>query len=285
MPTPHTSRRTIQRAQRRLQNKQRLQKQNLLHHISTIANEAAIQRCKATYGFASNPSHSNIKNFNHAIRNIKDSLITTQPTNLAFHNLCTSIQPPKNANRLLGLNLKYCIADAMPKPDLKSTIGKLVKAVRTQHLLTTKKPASKEYIKQIYKPNSTYKPPPASGELEYYLHSFTSELETAIENTTKKKHRTNLTKEQNTILHQLKNNPDFIIMPSDKNLGPAIMNRDAYIDKVLTEHLLTDSYEFIPTETAEKKLKDNRNYLLHLYRSHKNSLKKAVQDYFERSFS
>ena len=284
-PTCRTSRRTIQRAQRRKQKKQTLQKQKILQHISTIANTAAVKRCQTTFGFASDPSHSKIKNFNHAIRNIKDSLIKNQPTNLAYHNLCTTTQPPVNANRLLGLNLKYCISASSPKPNLKHTIGKLVKAVRTQHLLTTKKPASKDYIKQIYKPNPYYKPPPASGELEYYLHSFTSKLETAIENSAKKKHNGNLTKEQTTILHQLKNNPDFIIMPSDKNLGPAIMNRTAYIDKVLTEHLLTDSYEFLPTETAAKKLKTNRNYLLHLYRNNKEHLTKAEQDYFERSFT
>jgi hypothetical protein len=31
-------------------------------------------------------------------------------------------------------------------------------------------------------------------------------------------------------------------MPTNKNLGPAIMNRDTYIKQVLTEHLLTSSY-------------------------------------------
>jgi hypothetical protein len=71
---------------------------------------------------------------------------------------------------------------------------------------------------------------------------------------TQLKKPTNLTREQTTILHQLKNNPDFIVMPSDKNLGPAVMNRDAYIEKVLTEHLLTDSYEFLPAEKAEQML-------------------------------
>jgi hypothetical protein len=152
-------------------------------------------------------------------------------------------------------------------------------------LLTTKKTAPKEYIQQIYKPNSTYKPPPASGELEYHLHEFTTQLEQAIQKNTQLKKPTNLTREQTTILHQLKNNPDFIVMPSDKNLGPAIMNRDAYIEKVLTEHLLTDSYEFLPTEKAVQMLRNNRNHLQQLYRSNKHHLKKAEQEYFERSFT
>ena len=53
-----------------------------------------------------------------------------------------------------------------------------------------------------------------------------------------KKHY-NLSNLQKTHLNILCSNKDFVILSADKNLGPAIMERDLYIKNILDGHLLS----------------------------------------------
>ena len=48
---------------------------------------------------------------------------------------------------------------------------------------------------------------------------------------------TNLSKHQFNILNHLPSNRDIIILMCDKNLGPAMMERERYIKKLLEQHL------------------------------------------------
>ena len=61
----------------------------------------------------------------------------------------------------------------------------------------------------------------------------------------------NLNPVQATALKQLKADTDFIIKPTDKNLGPVIMDTISYTQQVLKEHLLTSTYKQL-TETEAK---------------------------------
>ena len=85
-------------------------------------------------------------------------------------------------------------------------------------------------------------------------------------------------------MQELKGNPDFIILPSDKNLGPAILNRQVHMERVLTEHLLSKAYSNIPPLEASAYLHQTKTSLQSLYRSHKTKLSPAERQYFERSF-
>ena len=60
-----------------------------------------------------------------------------------------------------------------------------------------------------------------------------------------------LTLTQKSHLNLLRSNEDFIILNSDKNLGPAIMERETYIKSVLEEHLLDENtYENLMEQKA-----------------------------------
>ena len=65
--------------------------------------------------------------------------------------------------------------------------------------------------------------------------------------------QTNLTYDKKSALHSLKNNPNYIIINTD-NLSPTILNCSDYINKALTEHLLTNNYELIPKHEAATKI-------------------------------
>ncbi len=54
------------------------------------------------------------------------------------------------------------------------------------------------------------------------------------------------------MLNLLKHNKHLTIKPTDKNLGPAIMETKVYIKQVLTEHLLTKDYKQLTTAEAKK---------------------------------
>ena len=99
-------------------NGKKIQKQKATHnhllHISTAAVNSTKRHCRLR--LRSKPP----KNFNSAIASRHQP--TNQPTNLTYHNLCTSIQPPHNTSRLLGLNLKYCVHTGLPKTNLKTLL-------------------------------------------------------------------------------------------------------------------------------------------------------------------
>jgi hypothetical protein len=61
-------------------------------------------------------------------------------------------------------------------------------------------------------------------------------------NTLQTHHFTSLNPLQRQTLNEFKNSKEFIIIPTDKNLEPAVLNRDDYISQVLKEHLLTPTY-------------------------------------------
>jgi hypothetical protein len=167
-----------------------------------------------------------------------------QPKNLSVHNLCTNTPPPQGTDKLLGLGLKYCVANPKPIQNTKQCLLKLAYKIRTkQYLLQNESKSSDIYIPQIYVKLKGWNPPPAPLDIENCITDFERNLQDAIKSNKKLKHNyNNLTPPQQQTLNLLKNNNEFIIMPTDKNLGPAIMNREEYIQLCLSHHLLTPHY-------------------------------------------
>ena len=72
---------------------------------------------------------------------------------------------------------------------------------------------------------------------------------------------------------------------TDKNLGPAIIERDKYISHCLRDHLFTtDTYEQLLTENAHQQMKIAICRLEHLRERYKQQLSEAETEYFKRSF-
>jgi hypothetical protein len=114
---------------------------------------------------------------------------------------------------------------------------------------------------------------------------FEKNVRQAVESNNHKQHPyTNLTSVQREVLKQLKQSKDLVILPTDKNLGPAILNRDQYITQVLSEHLLTPAYLQLSKETAINKLENTKQLFLESYQTHKHLLSQAETEYFSRSF-
>jgi hypothetical protein len=66
----------------------------------------------------------------------------------------------------------------------------------------------------------------------------------------------NLTPIQARALKSLKANKNIFIKPTDKNLGPAAMDLDSYIQQVLREHLLTNDYIQLTKDSALNRMEN-----------------------------
>ena len=212
---------------------------------------------------------------------------TGQPTNLTFHNLCTSGKIPLGTKELLGLNLNFCIATDKLPYNIPKTLRNMAYNIRTKYFLEDNSMANdNNYIKQIYVKNKHWNPPPAPMPIEDKLTEFEKALKDAhLKQTfkTTKRNLSNLTIPQKTTLKLLKNDKTLTIKPSDKNLGPAIMDTSTYVSMALTEHLLTPDYLQISQLEAKHRMENLTQTLKKLLKTHQEILSKPEILYFERS--
>jgi hypothetical protein len=84
--------------------------------------------CISQYGPTANPKWSLQSNFNVALKNTSNSL-SQQPSNLLYHNLCSTNKIPTGTRKLLGLNLKFCLASNKLQHNIKDTILKMASSI------------------------------------------------------------------------------------------------------------------------------------------------------------
>jgi hypothetical protein len=197
-----------------------------------------------------------------------------QPKSLLVHNLCNNYPPPSGTQQLLGLGLKYCVSTAKPNPNLKQCLLKLAYRIRTKHWLLHQNPINTTpFIPQIYVKLKGWNPPPATSNTKHRMTEFEKKLKKAVNlNTKKTKNTSNLTYNQQQTLTKLRNDDNIIIMPTDKNLGPAVMNRNEYVEQCLTEHLLTPQYSQLTRRTALTRIELTKLLLLNNLQKYKNQL-------------
>jgi len=163
---------------------------------------------------------------------------------------------------------------------------KLAYKIRTKnYLLTNKHINNDEYIPQIYKKIQGWHPPPTSESTENRIIEFEKIIKEAItKNKNNKKYFSNLTPQQHKTLNELKNNNEFVILSSDKNLGPAIMNWKDYVSQVLSEHLMSSNYKRLSPDNAKVRLQQTKQLLIQTFHNNKHLLSQAEIKYFTRSF-
>ena len=192
-------------------------------------------KCKRTFGFAADPSLPTWKNVENVLAYMKTDEYFNRPNNMTYHNLCTSIRPPQGIGTTLGLGLKFCIQSDRAPDFVEKSMNRFSDDIRKKYLFAGS--AMKDTPKKIYI-KSPWIPDPASDHVEARIDSFARAL--SAEHNFLTKHlgkSSNLTSLQKSQINLLRSNRDFVILISDKNLGPAIMEREVYIKNILQEHL------------------------------------------------
>lgn len=152
---------------------------------------------------------------------------------MSFHNFVPNDRAIRGVRSLLGLNLNFCPTPQPLDPRaLQQALPGFVRSLRLQYQFRNST-ASIPVPSKLYVPNTTYLPRHASHELEEFLRAFKRCIERYEWTSTKKR---NLLRPQLQILKRLRSENDLAIVHSDKNLGPALLERAHYINLCL-DHL------------------------------------------------
>lgn len=205
---------------------------------------------------------------------------------MAFHDLTTRLKPPLNLRSLLGLNLKF-----IPNPPrnvkwetfAESSLQRFnrdlqIKTVMAGHLgIENYNP--KMYLRSEWTPPAWQIP----VELTRRLDDFKTHLKPCFKS---QKCPSNLLLHQQRALQHLRNQKDFLIVQCDKNLGPAIIERDEYIQMALQDHLQDRStyrrLSLLETRMAQGQL---RILLSNWIEKHKAVLSKNERNFLHKSLT
>jgi len=169
---------------------------------------------------------------------------SNRPTALAFHDLTTRLKPRPYLQSLLGLGLKFCVSPAYThnyRHIQEHTLPKLQRAIELAFFFAGR-PSSGEYNPRMHL-RSNWTPPPweISNQLAPRMTNFQHRLKQLFN---PRKARPNLLSLQSRALSDLKSQNTFLIVPTDKNLGPSIIEREEYIQTAMRDHLTSrDNYK------------------------------------------
>ena len=212
------------------------------------------------------------------------------PTHAACHNCVTTTELPVGTGQLLGLNLKFCLELPKPFNNSKDGFSRITHNVRLHSIFNADEPLdpnTQDFTERIQKEaethepklcmHSTWKLPLANAPTEKASSNFCSRINDACNRPPKHRHH-NLTRGQRSTLSKLMTRKDLIVPQSDKNLGPAVIERSKHIKGMLHQHLLESSHcERIPTSDIKRQVSIQRQLFVQLYQKFKHTLSKTIE--------
>jgi hypothetical protein len=203
---------------------------------------------------------------------------------MACHNLCSFLAPPPKLRALLGLGLNFC---PRPTNPVKLTVvNDLVKRFRRDiytkmyfaHLDNEWKP-NQLFIRSTWEPDAPDLPPEFRARVTYFLRLLRANFSSKHQRI-----QPNLTPYQGRLLRLLKASTDFIVFPSDKNLGPVILERTEYVRRAHLDHLSDAStYKRLTPIEADDRIRTVEGLLSDFIEKHSETLDYNDKKYLERS--
>ena len=187
--------------------------------------------------------------------------IPRKPSNLECHNLCRNPEAvTEEILETLGLNLTFGISLPPKKDKLPIDFDRLQRSVRLCFTPFDKKNDEIDIPK--LRSRSKWEPDPAPKMVEDALTRFKTSITKAFENSWSRPHIVNIEKRKVDLLRLIKKERKFIVIATDKNLGPAIMEIEYYIHRCLTDHLDdTDTYKVLSETEARQINVDNFRFI------------------------
>ena len=213
----------------------------------------------------------------------------SRPTNMAFHNFTTYINPPANIRALLGLGLQFIPTPFQTTPWTRmqhTTFQRLQRDIRLKcHFAGEASQDDKAFNKKMYIP-SEWTPDPKlfPQEVRERLKVFDQRLYQIFPT---KRGSKNLLPHQRRTLQTMQKQKKILIVQCDKKLGPAAIETEEYIKMGLRDHLSDiNTYKRIATDqlpAEEKKIKLKlqawlKQYSKHLNRAEKRFIKVKMED-------
>jgi len=177
-----------------------------------------------------------------------------RPSNLACHDFTNTHKPPPNFRSLLGLGLSFC-----PRPPFTAnkTLDKTIARLRqdlTNRYVYAGNNDNDEYDPTLYARSNRKTPTHLlSLDLANRIDDFSTALRKLF---TKRRSPSNLLPHQQYVLHYLRNSPHIMACKTDKNLGPALIDRTKYIQAAFNDHLLhATTYRQLTRQQAERAMR------------------------------
>ena len=179
-------------------------------------------------------------------------LVLKNPLHSAFHNLCDAeTKLPREIKSLLGLGLNFCQNPTSTTPSSKIQLDRIEKDYYRRIMFAFQPPPDRET--KLYSPDPHWTPKEPNPDLVQRMKRFQTVLRTSFSNT--KRQRTNLLPSQQAALTWLMDHPEIVVCATDKNLGPAVMERGKYLRLAYRDHLSDqNTYKQLTQETATSRL-------------------------------
>ena len=238
------------------------------------------------FGVYSDPSQSRWLNlFNHVL-SLPILFLSSRLANPSCHNLCTINTPPKHFRSLLGLGLKFCPTPShtTSRAQIESSLSRFRTDFLTKVFFCDKRfdPHNTWTPGQLYLRSSDWSGPQLHAippEIHTRVSAFLSTIRPMFH---KRRVRRNLTPIQERLLESFSNNPDFLVVPSDKNLGPVLLDRTTYVRRCLDDHLLHPTYERLTSTAANNFTSETTKLLQSFLQAHDQSISAGDTLYLHR---
>jgi hypothetical protein len=213
---------------------------------------------------------------------------------MAFHDLTTSLQPAYNLLPLLGLGSKFIptplfthsARDLATPGDITSAMYQFERGLRLLCFFAdqaaTDDDEVNDYNPRMYIP-SNWCPPQHTfpGIVQQRLDNFKRSI---LRLYTRRRSRNNLLPYQRRALQWLRTQDDFVIASCDKNLGPCILEKSQYIDRVRGLLSNRDAYLRLSEAEAHLRVGTLRNALHNWITEYKQQLSKNEFAFLSRHF-
>lgn len=243
------------------------------------------------YGFVADPNKTASHNAFLHLRTLSWLEYSLRPTNLAFHDLTRHHPPPLNLRSVLGLGLKFIPTPTFPTRWLdigkrpQCTLSKLYRSFQLREYFSDCPPANPAIPSANYDPKlhiaSDWSPPrPLGTALHSRLVAFQEALRPLYR---RRRSRFNLLRTQRHALEQALAARHLVVISCDKNLGPAIIERDRYIQMALSEHLSdTATYRKLSSQRAHNHMDQVRDRLEKWLKKHNSVFSRAERKFLRR---
>lgn len=192
-------------------------------------------------------------------------------THLAFHDLTTVIPPPKNLRSLLGLGLKFCPTPRFSTTSVSTSLDRLRRDLFCKTYFASKPLNKSDYDAKLHTPSNWI---PQTWMIPHAIHRRFRNFASSLQSKFHKRHcPSNLLWYQRHALASLQSNPDHMIVHCDKNLGPAIIERNIYIKRALDDHLVDETtYRQLTENQATHRMERVKKSILHWLEKHEKDL-------------
>jgi hypothetical protein len=225
------------------------------------------------------------KSTNHNVslvtRNLPCWFYFSRPSNTACHDMTTEHPPPPIFRSLLGLGLNFCPVPRFTQPRImQDYLKRFRKDLFTKVYFVGKKslPPTKLFIRSDWEPPDDEIP----DELHQRLRRFTRKVASLYR--LRRARVPNLLPLQYGVLKALQESPHTLVTRSDKNLGPAVVERTDYIKAALKDHLYDSStYRRVSAATAKADMSTIISQVMAFTKTFKKALSVSDYNYLCRS--